>query len=540
MSKPVSFKEGIRKRGGEGPRSFLSEMLNDPPARSTLIKLNLEQVRRYERNPRKFGNPEYEEIRESIRHRGLDQPLIVTQRPGENHYVLKKGGGTRFQALIELWQETKDQRFFVQECLFEPYRDELDIFVGHGVENIKRAQMSYIETALFFLELKQMMEDLSERELSLREICDKINENGFSIDHARLGRYLYASKLYQYIPQSLEAGLGRTTCDDIKKKERTYVLLWQRHSTDQNRFDVLWGEALASCDNPAAFDVFTLQTTIEASMATDLGLDLRQLSAEADLLLQQHHYSTVAKDIDNAYSADPAAGQPVQTASTSVEKIAVQTSSTQRREAVSGPRKEMRDKREPIRTPLSLIHPFPDNRRPARPDITLTQVEEVMSRKTDRSHDVLFESARLIVVWISAIASHFPELDELRSSDDLIVLNDEDSFRFNLVIPRKIDGNHLLDYVLWRQWKAIESPYFDDEPDAPERTKIEIEERFSDFVTYLSVEARLPWVFSDPSCEWIDDLLNQFEGIVRQFHEQRHILHAKKNNTAQAKQGANT
>ncbi len=64
-----------------------------------LIRLEVAQLRAYDRNPRHCPNNEYERIKASIRAQGLDQPLVVTCRPGQTDYMLLAGGNTRLQAI---------------------------------------------------------------------------------------------------------------------------------------------------------------------------------------------------------------------------------------------------------------------------------------------------------------------------------------------------------------------------------------------------------------------------------------------------------
>lgn len=47
-------------------------MKND---QGTFMPVALDQLRPFDLNPRITRNPEYDEIKESIRHRGLDLPL---------------------------------------------------------------------------------------------------------------------------------------------------------------------------------------------------------------------------------------------------------------------------------------------------------------------------------------------------------------------------------------------------------------------------------------------------------------------------------
>ena len=69
---------------------------------SCLIRVEVTQLRAYDRNPRQCPNSEYERIKASIRAQGLDQPLVVTCRPNESDYMLLAGGNTRLRAVLAL------------------------------------------------------------------------------------------------------------------------------------------------------------------------------------------------------------------------------------------------------------------------------------------------------------------------------------------------------------------------------------------------------------------------------------------------------
>ena len=63
-------------QGGELPSS-------DPIAPTPMV-LSLQQVKLYDRNPRRERNPLFDDIKDSIRNQGgLNNPLTVTRRPGE-------------------------------------------------------------------------------------------------------------------------------------------------------------------------------------------------------------------------------------------------------------------------------------------------------------------------------------------------------------------------------------------------------------------------------------------------------------------------
>jgi hypothetical protein len=59
--------------------------MSDPIADTPLV-LGVDEVLPWEDNPRTTRNPRYDELKESIRNRGLDTPPPVTRRPGEEKY----------------------------------------------------------------------------------------------------------------------------------------------------------------------------------------------------------------------------------------------------------------------------------------------------------------------------------------------------------------------------------------------------------------------------------------------------------------------
>src|SRR5690606_8944732 len=132
-----SIAQQLRSTQGEASREIiLADPLSDTP-----IRVSLEQLRPYEHNPRILRNPLHDQLKASIRERGLDQPPTVTRRPGETHYIIRNGGNTRLAILNELWTETADERFFYLDCLFKPWTDESSALLGHLAENDLHAQL---------------------------------------------------------------------------------------------------------------------------------------------------------------------------------------------------------------------------------------------------------------------------------------------------------------------------------------------------------------------------------------------------------------
>lgn len=172
------------------------------PAQSKYITVTLDKLRPYEHNPRKTRNPNFEMIKESIRRRGLDHKPNITQRPGEPFYIIADGGNTRIQALKELFTETQDQRFWSIECLYKPWKGgsadsveaELDLLIGHLIENDTRADLTFIEKALGIQQAKEYYEQKLGKSLSSRELSSELEHDGYIIANTTVANLVEQGK----------------------------------------------------------------------------------------------------------------------------------------------------------------------------------------------------------------------------------------------------------------------------------------------------------------------------------------------------------
>lgn len=120
------------------------------PTSEMPMVLTLDEVAPNPDNPRTTRNPKYEEIRESIRTRGLDTVPKVTKNPDipGSPYIFSDGGNTRYAILRELFAETRDERFYRFHALFKPWPGRLECLVGHLAENDVRGDLTFIDKAL--------------------------------------------------------------------------------------------------------------------------------------------------------------------------------------------------------------------------------------------------------------------------------------------------------------------------------------------------------------------------------------------------------
>lgn len=182
------------------------------PRHDCQIELRVDDIRPYEHNPRRANNAKFAEIKESIRSTGIRNPLTVTRRPGEQHFIVEAGGNTRLLAVQQLWAETRDSRFEKLTVLFRPWRSEGHVLVAHLIENEQRGELTFWDKANGILALKAQFEEEKGRPLSLRQLEDELKAAGFSVSKASLGHYLYATArlgvLCDAIPPITHADVG--------------------------------------------------------------------------------------------------------------------------------------------------------------------------------------------------------------------------------------------------------------------------------------------------------------------------------------------
>ncbi|OOF39148.1 chromosome partitioning protein ParB [Rodentibacter mrazii] len=265
------------------------------PVQSQYITVTLDKLRPYEHNPRKTRNPNFEMIKESIRRRGLDHKPNITQRPGEPFYIIADGGNTRIQALKELFTETQDQRFWSIECLYKPWKGEtadsveaeLDLLIGHLIENDTRADLTFIEKALGIRQAKEYYEKKLGKALSARELSSELENDGYIISKTLISKMdLCVKYLYPFIPDVLFNGLGNAPIDKLLAIRNNALAIWQNYQFELDvTFDEIWGNSLSRCNDDQPFQVKIFQDHLIDEMSAMLGdrMSYEMLFLEIDL-----------------------------------------------------------------------------------------------------------------------------------------------------------------------------------------------------------------------------------------------------------------
>ena len=264
-----------------------SDLPSSDPITPTPMLLTLDQIRPYDRNPRRERNPRYDEIKESIAAQGgLNNPITVTRRPGETAYMVESGGNTRLQILNELYQELGDDTFHQIHVLYQPWKSEIHVLTAHLIENEKRGDMLFIDKALAVRELKEMFEAIAERTFSLRQLTERLKEIGFRVDASVLSRMDYTVDiLLPLIPEALRAGMGKPQIERIRKMEKAFLHYWSQLSNqDAAVFDEFFSDCLAENNRPE-WDSNALRNTLEERIAELLQVPVRTMRLDIDALL---------------------------------------------------------------------------------------------------------------------------------------------------------------------------------------------------------------------------------------------------------------
>lgn len=247
----------------------------------TPLVVSLEQLRPYELNPRVVRNPLYDEIKASIRERGLDQSPAITRRPGEPHFIIRNGGNTRLSILGELWQETREERFFHIHCLFRPWQSESHALIGHLAESDLHGQLTFIERSLAVAKLKDMLQE-PDVPLNQRELSARLSKGGYPISQSHISRMFDTLEhLLPVIPQVLYAGLGKPTIVRVINLRRRAESIWNQYLGDVEQFTLLWFEVLSAFDSDKPeLSWSELQDELIARMAVQLKQTPRLLALE--------------------------------------------------------------------------------------------------------------------------------------------------------------------------------------------------------------------------------------------------------------------
>ncbi|CAB5597759.1 integrating conjugative element, PFGI_1 class, ParB family protein [Pseudomonas aeruginosa] len=281
---PQDLKDRLLAPGFTAPPVL--EQLSDPISDTPMV-LTLDQVLPWHDNPRTTRNPKYDELKESIRHRGLDTPPPVTRRPGEDKYRIRNGGNTRLEILNELYKETGDERYFRINCLFRPWdkqRGEIIALTGHLAENDLKGDLKFIERAIGVKKAKVLYEQESGGEnISQRELARRLKADGYPVSQSHISKMLDTVEvLLPAVPVMLYSGLGKPQIEKLLSLRKSASSCWARlYAGEGIDFEMMFQDTLAIFDSsPDEFIFERFQDELIDQMKRPLGLRYDQILLE--------------------------------------------------------------------------------------------------------------------------------------------------------------------------------------------------------------------------------------------------------------------
>lgn len=258
----------------------------DPIATMAMV-LEVDRIKPYDGNVRLVPNPKYDELHLAIATQGPEAAgvLPITRRPGDELYMIARGGNTRLQ-IIQALAKSGDARFRTLQCLFHPWPGEAKVLADHIAENENRGETTFIEKALALKALRQRMEEEAGEPISLREferrLADPAFKFGIKVSKSQLSRLQYAADfLYPLLPETLKSGLGPRQIENLQRLEALAAEYWRRRSGDsegEEAFRSLYAMVLIEHDTPS-FSLEMVRQTLEVRLAELLGRPLHDVQA---------------------------------------------------------------------------------------------------------------------------------------------------------------------------------------------------------------------------------------------------------------------
>lgn len=196
----------------------LGAATDDRDMDGSLMTLSINSVDCYEYNPRDKPNPNYKEMKESIRLDGINNTISVTRRPGQTRYICYAGGNTRLSILKELYAETGSAKYANINVMFKAWRGEAATLAAHMGENHTRGATAYWDDVRGLIKLRDFIESEQKTKLSGNELHSRAA--GLGIDFG-----LREVKYMIFAYETLSPIGPRLTATTAKQLQPAYVAL---------------------------------------------------------------------------------------------------------------------------------------------------------------------------------------------------------------------------------------------------------------------------------------------------------------------------
>ena len=248
---------------------------NSPSHHSELKLLHVDSIRLYDHNPRQSPHPEYPRLYDSVKQRGIDQPLTVAKEPAGNGYIVQAGGNTRLAILKSLYESTTDPRYAHTPCVVREAEDDASTIIAHLCENDVRAGLTFIDRARALIKVRNFVaQERPDGSISQREFARYLRERGYAVSQPTVSHMAYAvERLLPLLPIALEAGMSKRQVIDVQLLERDSSRVWAKYGRDEEPFHELFASLCQRYDR-AEWDIDPLRNAIESEIAfeSEIGL----------------------------------------------------------------------------------------------------------------------------------------------------------------------------------------------------------------------------------------------------------------------------
>lgn len=180
------------------------------------MTLETSKIRSYDRDPRRSINPRYSEIKESIRIKGVLNPITVTRRPGSPDYMVYGGGNTRLKLTQELDLEHPGNPLYSHmKVVYRTWRGEADVIAAHIVENEARGDTTFWDKACGLISLKKELEAETNSSLTSNDVRLKAATLGWKVSRDVVQLYDFATEWLHLLGPWLTFGAARLLKDRI-------------------------------------------------------------------------------------------------------------------------------------------------------------------------------------------------------------------------------------------------------------------------------------------------------------------------------------
>lgn len=214
-------------------------------------------------NPRKSRNPLFDDLKASIRARGLNSVPSVTRDPRlpEGKWTFSDGGNTRYTIMRELWDETGDSRFFRMACIEKPWPGRFQCLAGHLAENETHGQLTFIDKAISVSEARLMLEEERGKKISLRNLASELTNSGLPVHFSTVSRMEdVVTNIYPWMPVLLKSGFGGRELRNLLKLRHGAEAVWKKYEFEKNvytqaEFANVFGECCRKFDDPELWSI---------------------------------------------------------------------------------------------------------------------------------------------------------------------------------------------------------------------------------------------------------------------------------------------